>query len=415
MVEKMKTKSTFKTIFSLASCILASLVMINEANADGTEQLGPPSISIAPGSYLLVEGTGLIDAQPGDITIEIPSDATIAQVILYWTGRFRDDDSGNEDTIQVNGMDVMGPRIGGPTPGTDRPSNSYRADITEMSSVQSWVLAGQINILSVSGLDFDHSNDGAAVVVILDDGSIADIRIMDGNDFAYLPYGLQTMPVDFPFTPSTDPRMGNIKLIVSDIEVPRPAAVNITVDGVTTQLVDVLQNNEGDFLDVIELEVPLPAGSTNVTVQLFSIDDDSTLNPASLAWTFVSWELRQPEDEGCTYTIGYWKNHPDAWPTNNLSIFTGEEAMEILWTKPKGGNAYIILAHQYIGAELNVVNGTSIPDDVLLAWLVAQELLEDYEAEGDIPKKTSDRDWAIDLAYILDAYNNGFIGPGHCD
>ena len=82
----MKNKSVYKTICSLLyCCVLASLILVNEAKADGTEQLGLPSIPIAPGSYLLVEGTGLKEAQPGYITIEVPADVAIVQV--FYTGR----------------------------------------------------------------------------------------------------------------------------------------------------------------------------------------------------------------------------------------------------------------------------------------------------------------------------------------
>jgi len=43
--------------------------------------------------------------------------------------------------------------------------------------------------------------------------------------------------------------------------------------------------------------------------------------------------------------------------------------------------------------------------------------LADYKSEGDIDKKDEpeDRAWAIDLAGMLDDYNNGDLGPGHCE
>ncbi len=113
--------------------------------------------------------------------------------------------------------------------------------------------------------------------------------------------------------------------------------------------------------------------------------------------------------------LGTGKYHPSDWPAEELSLYSKYDAMNILWTPPKKGNAYLILAHQYIGAELNVVNGTSIPDEVLEAWLSAQELLETYMDDGVIPKKSSDRGLAIYLASMLDDYNNGLLGPGHCD
>lgn len=67
---------------------------------------------------------------------------------------------------------------------------------------------------------------------------------------------------------------------------------------------------------------------------------------------------------GCTLTQGYWKTHSkygpapydDAWALlmpngedttfclSNLSNYT------VLWTNPRGGNAYYILAHQFIAA-----------------------------------------------------------------
>lgn len=395
-------KSGFNTILSV-SCALASLVLINEAKADGTEQLGPPSIPIAQGSQVLVAGIGLVDSQPGNISIAIPTNSSIAQVLLYWAGRPNDD-----DMITVNSADVTGTYIGS---GDD--IQTYRADIT----TNNWIMSGQTNVLSVGGLDFTGANDGAAVVVILNDGSQSDIQIRDGGDLAYLPWGAQTEPVDIPVVPSANPRVGTMSLIVSDIDVPRPAAVKIIVGGVTNLLDNIFQNTEGDFMNIVTLNVPVPAGVTNVTAQVLSINDGSGLVPASLSWNFVSWTLPEPPPpEGCTYTIGYWKNHPEDWPTtNSLSIYTGEEAMQLLWEKPKGGNAYIILAHQYIGAELNVLNGASIPNEVLAAWEAAQGLLEDYMSDGVIPKHTSDRDMAIYLAGVLDDYNNGLLGPCHCD
>jgi hypothetical protein len=399
----MKRKSTFKAICCLVSCVLASLVMINEAKADGNDEPGPPSIGINPGSYVLVEGVGLVDGQPDVITIEIPAGVSIAQVLLYWSGR-----EGADDTIEVDGTEVTGALIGG----SATAANTYRADITSSN----WVAVG-VNVLPVGGLDFSPENNGAALVVIVDDGSTVDIEIMDGSDLAYLPWDAQTKPVDIPVALSADSQTGTLHLIVTDIEVPRPAALQITMGGVTNLLTDVFLDNEGPDLDVVELEVVVPAGVTNITVQALSITDGPELEPASLYWHFVSWAIPEPQvDEGCTYTIGYFKTHPDDWPTENPSFYTDVKAMELLWAPPKG-NAYIILAKQYIGASLNVGNGTSIPDDVLLAWVLADELLKEYESEEDIDKKTEpvDRAWAIDLAGMLDDYNNGDLGPGHCD
>lgn len=90
---------------------------------------------------------------------------------------------------------------------------------------------------------------------------------------------------------------------------------------------------------------------------------------------------------------------------------------DVLWTPPKGGNAYYILAHQYIAAELNMLNGASIPDDVKDAWDDATELFNNYTPEEVADLKESDPDKRaefIELVEILDDYNNGEIGPIHC-
>ncbi len=307
----MKNRYVYRLTCGLVCYVLASLTMVNQANADGTEQLGPPSIDIAEGSQITVAGTGLNASQPDQIAVEIPSDVTIAQVLLYWTGRSVDpNDHTPTDTIVVNSEDITGQLIGGPTPGLpdDRASVTYRADITEISSTESWVLAGQVNLISVSGLDFDYQNDGAAVVVIFDDGTATEIMIMDGNDFAYHRWGLETVPVEFPIAPSADPQVGYVWVILSDISLPRPAAVDVTIAGATTRI-DVVDDSLGDFLNVIEIEVPVPPGATNVIVQPVSVPSDNP-DSASLAWSFVSWELPIPHEEcgGGGLTPGFWQN-----------------------------------------------------------------------------------------------------------
>ncbi len=131
-------------------------------------------------------------------------------------------------------------------------------------------------------------------------------------------------------------------------------------------------------------------------------------------------------DQICTLTPGYWKTHfsdgPEAFDSiwvskvggDTMFFGTGSTYYQILWMSPGGGNAYILLAHQYIAAELNMLNGTPIPDTVLEAWNQAGELLVKYEGSMSIPLQSADRALAIEQAIILNAYNKGRIGPGHC-
>lgn len=86
----------------------------------------------------------------------------------------------------------------------------------------------------------------------------------------------------------------------------------------------------------------------------------------------------------------------------------------MLWTVPSGGNPYYVLAHAYIAAELNFLNGAGTTPEVIAAFDAATDLFEEYTpaqaAKLKGPAKTA---W-IELAEFLDDYNNGLIGPGHC-
>ena len=82
--------------------------------------------------------------------------------------------------------------------------------------------------------------------------------------------------------------------------------------------------------------------------------------------------------------------------------------LEILETPPKG-DAWFILAHQYIAALLNQASGASIDDDLDAALTSADDLL------GNCAIAAEDRPTALDLADMFDAFNNGELGSEHCD
>ena len=65
------------------------------------------------------------------------------------------------------------------------------------------------------------------------------------------------------------------------------------------------------------------------------------------------------EEPPCTFTPGYWKNHPDAWPVSELTLggitYDMPMLMEILDT-PTRGRMPVKLAHHLIAAKLNVLS-----------------------------------------------------------
>ncbi len=118
----------------------------------------------------------------------------------------------------------------------------------------------------------------------------------------------------------------------------------------------------------------------------------------------------------CTYSQGYWRNHPDAWPVTSLTLGTvtyqAAELMAIL-DDPARGNGLVILVHQLIAAKLNVANGadpsaiqqTMTDADNMVGALVVPPIGNGYLAPGQTG----------DLVETLTQYNEGTIGPGHCN
>src|SRR5437763_687645 len=120
--------------------------------------------------------------------------------------------------------------------------------------------------------------------------------------------------------------------------------------------------------------------------------------------------------QNCTYTQGYWKNNPDVWPLQSLTLgavsYDASELLQIL-NRPAQGNGLVILAHQLIAAKLNIANGadpTAVQQSVIDADNVIGGLIVPPIGYGYLaPGQTST------LTETLTEYNEGTIGPGHCD
>lgn len=144
--------------------------------------------------------------------------------------------------------------------------------------------------------------------------------------------------------------------------------------------------------------------------------------------TLIKFELESsPQDDGCTLTPGYWKTHSSYGPApydetwtligeDSPFFLSGKSYYQVLHTSP-AGNAYYNLSFHYIAAQLNFLNGASIPDGVQNAFNAATDLFNTYTPSqiaalrGNNPLRAQ----FINLAGILADYNEGDIGPGHCD
>jgi hypothetical protein len=144
----------------------------------------------------------------------------------------------------------------------------------------------------------------------------------------------------------------------------------------------------------------------------------------------ASINIHIPCSGGCTLSIGYWKSHSkfgpapydDTWGqlsngANTQFFYSGKTYYQVLQTSPNG-NAYYILAQQYIATQLNQLNGASIPSAVLTAYNQTSTLLNNPTYTpiyvGVAKGSSSLRKQYIALSEILDDYNIGATGPGHC-
>jgi cysteine-rich repeat protein len=149
-------------------------------------------------------------------------------------------------------------------------------------------------------------------------------------------------------------------------------------------------------------------------------DDGNSINGDGCSSACVVEPPPPPPNNGCTKSVGWWKTHNNTergsrdipWPISENTRVCSRKWLDILETSPRG-NAWYILAHQWIGARLNVANGASTTPDVVNAINRATNLLNSACTTCSI--RRIDRDLATDLASVLEAYNVGQTGPGSCE
>jgi hypothetical protein len=129
---------------------------------------------------------------------------------------------------------------------------------------------------------------------------------------------------------------------------------------------------------------------------------------------FHNVPVTPPSVTGCTFTQGYYKNKGKNLLPSGAFYLSGQSWHDVLETAPKGGNPYYILAHQFIAAVMNA-KSASVPTSVSAAIASATTYFgkatpANWNAGGAYSK-----DQLTGWADLLDGYNNGRVGPGHCD
>jgi hypothetical protein len=150
----------------------------------------------------------------------------------------------------------------------------------------------------------------------------------------------------------------------------------------------------------------------------------ATIIVAALLWCVPVAQAQTPSPtSNCTYTLGYWKTHPEAWPSTCLNMTIGgctycqTELLAIL-NQPVQGDGAMALAHQLIPAMLNVAEGAN-GLGVAPCIAVAQSLLTTGGSSrlmpiGNGPWTSLSLTFSATTEQCLENFNTGLTGPGHC-
>ncbi len=171
----------------------------------------------------------------------------------------------------------------------------------------------------------------------------------------------------------------------------------------------------------------LHAGEVNLINLSYTIpcDIEDTLTNTATVWAQLnettiyaeaSWttEIVPPTYPCYPHSKGYWKNHPDAWPTDELELgginYTKEEALAIL-IGANAKDATRMLTAQLIAAKLNRLAGCAphfnyCNETVNIDEIIdeADTFLETYPLGSD-PRGDA-RQEALHIKDLLDLYNN---------
>jgi hypothetical protein len=153
------------------------------------------------------------------------------------------------------------------------------------------------------------------------------------------------------------------------------------------------------------------------------VTTDATYSPAmTCEGNVICRPPPPPPDEGCTATLGYWKNHAsgrrynatwaDVGGPGATFFVSGQTWLQVI-SSPTETMKYYILGRQYIAAVLNGFAGASVPADVAGALDFAEAFFASY-APADALSKELEAE-VVQNAALLDGYNNGLAGPPHCD
>ena len=240
---------------------------------------------------------------------------------------------------------------------------------------------------SCSGNDPDLAGTTGKVLIVSQDGDTTDPN--DNANGGTLSFDLSG------FGPGT---FTVVSLQITDYGDHSNPIGTVTVGGTTVTLPEA---GNGVQQDVV----------LNLTGNSIVVDtnDSYSVDNIELEWT------TPPENPG-TGTQGYWKNHPDAWPVDDIWIggieYSKTDAIDLMKASGRGDKTYGMF-EQLVAAKLNVLIGNDascIAADIAAAdtWMAAHPVGSGVKANSDAWKNSGS-----DLHGDLDDYNNGLLCAPH--
>jgi len=209
--------------------------------------------------------------------------------------------------------------------------------------------------------------------------------------------------------------------------------VPVTIADSTTEVI--LYTNSSGFYstssfpigDTVQITTPPPTGyqvSPTPSCDAFSVCNGGTLqNAVSVITTTVTDTstnfgfFQNTASNPGTGTIGYWKNHPEAWPVSTITIagHTYNVSQAIWWFNNVSKDKTTMMFAQLVAAELNVKlgnDGSCINPTIAAAdaWLTQHPLGSNVAGSSDA---WSGGGHGQQLEQALDAYNNGLLCAPH--
>ncbi len=168
--------------------------------------------------------------------------------------------------------------------------------------------------------------------------------------------------------------------------------------------------------------------SLNNTATLTEGDSGATRNDSASVEIYTC-----PCLHGCTLTIGYWKTHagfhgknPDrvspylpiwlgtAGGAKSVQVTGAAQAVTILSFSGNASNGINKLYAQLLAAKLNIANGADA-SAIAATIAAADAFLANYGSGDWSSLSKTQQKLVLTWMTTLDNYNNGYIGPGHCN